>query len=190
MHILLCYIQKMYKKKFSVSKKPRIFATQTIDMNNIAHYDSPLGSITLASNDMALVGLWFDGQRYFGDTQGVLTESPVFNETRRWLDIYFSGREPGFVPPLSLQGTDFQQHVWKVLLTIPYGQTVTYGELARRLGCRSAQAVGGAVGHNPISIIVPCHRVVGANGSLTGYAGGLDRKRALLQLEQKNYFAE
>lgn len=169
----------------SVSKKKRIFATQITDMNNIAHYNSPLGSITLASNDMALVGLWFDGQRYFGGTQGVLTESPVFNETRRWLDIYFSGREPGFVPPLSLQGTDFQQHVWKALLTIPYGQTVTYGELARRLGCRSAQAVGGAVGRNPIAIIVPCHRVVGTNGALTGYAAGLDRKHALLQIEQK-----
>ena len=93
------------------------------------------------------------------------------------------------MPPLSLKGTPFQQRVWKELLTIPYGQTVTYGELARRIGCRSAHAVGGAVGRNPISIIVPCHRVVGTDGSLTGYAAGLDRKRALLELEQKIYFA-
>ena len=93
------------------------------------------------------------------------------------------------MPPLSLKGTPFQQRLWEALLTIPYGHTVTYGELARRLGCRSAQAVGGAVGRNPISIIVPCHRVVGTNGNLTGYAAGLDRKRTLLELEQKIYFA-
>ena len=159
-------------------------------MNYIAHYDSPLGDITLASDGRALAGLWYDGQKYFGSTLGPLTslpaQLPVFDEACRWLDIYFSGREPDFIPPLSLRGTPFQQRVWKELLTIPYGQTVTYGELARRLGCRSAQAVGGAVGRNPISIIVPCHRVIGTNGSLTGYAGGLDRKQALLRLEQKN----
>ena len=157
-----------------------------------AHYDSPLGDITLASNGEALIGLFFDGQKHFGSTFGAAERAalPIFEETRRWLDVYFSRREPGFMPPLSLRGTSFQQHVWEKLLTIPYGQTVTYGELARRLGCRSAQAVGGAVGRNPIAIIVPCHRVVGANGSLTGYAAGLDRKRALLELEQKNYFAK
>ena len=179
-------------------------------MNYTAHYDSPLGGITLASDGRALTGLWFltssvfdnkvfgspsgcDGQKHFGSTLGSLAslpaQLPVFDDTRRWLDIYFSGREPDFIPPLSLKGTPFQQRVWKELHTIPYGHTVTYGELARRLGCRSAQAVGGAVGRNPISIIVPCHRVVGANGSLTGYAGGLDRKRALLELERKIYFA-
>ena len=134
-----------------------------------------------------------DGQRHFGSTLVCNEELrvknedisllPFFDEVRRWLDIYFSGHEPDFMPPLSLTGTAFQQRVWKELLTIPYGQTVTYGELARRLGCRSAQAVGGAVGRNPISIIVPCHRVIGANGNLTGYAGGLDKKRALLTLE-------
>lgn len=156
-------------------------------MNYNTHYDSPLGDITLASDGQALTGLWFDGQKHFGSTLGTQAslpaKPPVFVETRRWLDIYFSGREPDFLPPLSLKGTPFQQRVWKELLTIPYGHTVTYGELARRLGCRSAQAVGGAVGRNPISIIVPCHRIVGADGSLTGFAAGLDRKRALLKIE-------
>ena len=162
-------------------------------MNHTAHYDSPLGDITLAGDGRALIGLFFDGQKNFGSTIDIEATASaklaVFDETRRWLDIYFSGREPDFMPPLSLRGTPFQQRVWEALLTIPYGQTVTYGELAHRLGCRSAQAVGGAVGRNPISIIVPCHRVVGTNGSLTGYAAGLDRKRALLELEQKIYFA-
>lgn len=161
-------------------------------MNCTLHYDSPLGGITLASDGQALTGLWFDGQKHFGNTIGTQAalpaELPIFDEARRWLDIYFSGCKPDFMPPLLLRGTSFQQRVWEALLTIPYGHTVTYGELAHQLGCRSAQAVGGAVGRNPISIIVPCHRIVGANGSLTGYAGGLDRKRALLQLEQKNYF--
>ena len=163
-------------------------------MDYTAHYDSPLGGITLASNGSALTGLWFDGQKHYGSALASQyeerTDLPTFDATLRWLDIYFSGRNPDFNPPLLLRGTTFQQRVWETLLTIPYGETVTYGELARRLGVRSAQAVGGAVGHNPISIIVPCHRVVGANGALTGYAGGLDRKRALLQLEQKNYFAD
>ena len=175
------------------------------NMNYTAHYDSPLGGITLASDGRALTGLWFltssvfdnkvfgspsgcDGQKHFGSTLGPLAslpaQLPVFDEACRWLDIYFSGRKPDFIPPLSLKGTPFQQRVWKELLTIPYGQTVTYGELARRLGCRSAQAVGGAVGHNPISIIVPCHRVLPATGTLGGYAGGRSRKQALLQLEK------
>ena len=162
-------------------------------MEYTAHYDSPLGGITLASDGEALTELWFNGQKHFGSTLGSLAslpaQLPVFDDTRRWLDIYFSGRNPNFMPPLSLKGTPFLQRVWKELHTIPYGQTVTYGELAHQLGCRSAQAVGGAVGRNPIAIIVPCHRIVGTNGSLTGYAGGLDRKRALLQLEQKIYFA-
>ena len=164
------------------------------NMDHTAHYDSPLGGIKLASDGKALTGLWFDGQKYFGSTLCTATSTlgrtqgyapTVFDETRRWLDIYFSGNKPDFMPPIILCGTPFQQRVWEVLLTIPYGQMVTYGELARRLGCRSAQGVGGAVGRNPISIIVPCHRVVGVDGSLTGYAGGLDRKRALLALEQK-----
>lgn len=163
------------------------------DMYYTSHYYSPLGGITLASDGQVLVGLWFDGQKYFGSMLGMQHEEhaalSVFEEVRRWLDKYFSGHEPEFIPPLALKGTLFQQRVWEALLTIPYGKTLTYGELARRLGCRSAQAVGGAVGHNPISIIVPCHRVVGSDGSLTGYAAGIDRKRALLELEQKIYFA-
>ena len=158
-------------------------------MNYTSCYHSPLGNITLASDGRALLGLWFDGQRHFGSTLGVqapsLTELSIFDDTRRWLDTYFSGRKPDFTPSLSLHGTAFQQRVWETLLAIPYGRLVTYGELASRLGICSAQAVGGAVGRNPISIIVPCHRVVGAGGSLTGYAGGLDRKRALLQMEKK-----
>ena len=191
-----------------MSRKVCTFVVE--NMNHIAHYDSPLGDITLVSDGQALTGLWFltssvsdnkvfgspsgcDGQPHFGSTIGTQAtlpaELPIFDEARRWLDIYFSGREPDFMPPLLLRGTSFQQRVWEALLTIPYGQTVTYGELAHQLGCRSAQAVGGAVGRNPIAIIVPCHRIVGTNGSLTGYAGGLDRKRALLQLEQKIYFA-
>lgn len=170
-------------------------------MDYTAHYNSPLGGITLASDGQALTGLWLDGQKHFGSTLGMKaaspatgrtqeyspTKIPVFDKTRRWLDIYFSGREPDFKPALSLRGTPFQQRVWEMLLTIPYGQTVTYGGLARRLDCHSAQAVGGAVGRNPISIIVPCHRVVGSDGSLTGYAAGLDRKRALLQLESHKF---
>ena len=158
----------------------------------IHHYASPLGGITLASDGQALTGLWFDGQKYFGDTlekQAVEAEAPVFDQADRWLALYFSGREPDFTPPLRLKGTPFRMAVWDALLAIPYGQTVTYGEIARHLAEKtgakavSAQAVGGAVGHNPISLIVPCHRVVGADGSLTGYAGGLERKRRLLALE-------
>lgn len=161
-------------------------------MSYTTHYDSPLGGITLASDGKALTGLWFDGQKYFGSILGCEAspaEFPVFDDTRRWMDVYFSGRQPDFMPPLALHGTAFQQRVWDSLRAIPYGGTATYGELARRLGVGSAQAVGGAVGHNPIALVVPCHRVVGSGGALTGYAAGLDRKQALLQLEQKNYFA-
>lgn len=157
-------------------------------MGYTEYHDSPLGKITLASDGQALTGLFFEGQRYFGSTLGAHHEDcpslPVFDDARRWLDEYFAGQEPDFTPPLSLRGTVFQQRVWRELLAIPYGATTSYCELAKRLGVRSAQAIGGAVGRNPISIIVPCHRVVGADGSLTGYAGGLDRKRALLQLER------
>ena len=153
----------------------------------IAHYSSPLGSMTLASDGTALTGLWFNGQKYFADTlkevQTLNPNLPIFDLTRQWLDIYFSGKEPTFTPPLLLQGSPFRKQVWQFLLEIPYGRTMTYGELARKLQCKSAQAVGGAVGHNPISIIIPCHRVIGADGSLTGYAGGVERKASLLKLE-------
>lgn len=158
-----------------------------------SYYDSPLGGIMTASDGEKLTGLWFDGQKYFPETmnQNIRnTDLPIFEETRQWLDLYFSGKEPAFTPPFSLHSTPFRQSVWEILLTIPYGKTVTYGEIAAMLAKKkgllrmSAQAVGGAVGHNPISLIIPCHRVVGTDGSLTGYAGGLERKRWLLALEK------
>jgi len=156
-------------------------------MQYTAHYDSPFGSITLASDGASLVGLWFDGQKYFAATLEEEHEQkslPVFQETRRWLELYFSGKNPDFLPPLAPKATPFRKKVWDVLLSIPYGETMTYGAIARRIGMeKAAHAVGGAVAHNPISVIVPCHRVVGASGSLTGYAGGVDRKAKLLALE-------
>jgi len=160
-------------------------------MQYTAHYASPFGPITLASDGTSLVGLWFDGQKYFAATLEDAHKQkslPVFEEARRWLDIYFSGKEPDFLPPLAPKATPFRKKVWDILLSIPYGQTMTYGEIAKAIAREqssrmSAQAVGGAVGHNPISIIVPCHRVVGTNGSLTGYADGIDKKVQLLTLE-------
>lgn len=162
-------------------------------MTYIDRYHSPLGDITLASNGEALTGLWFEGQKYFGDTlssQQEEKELPVFEETKRWLDIYFQGKTPDFTPPLLLETTPFRRAVGEIMLSIPYGQTMTYGEIAERIATQrgipklSAQAVGGAVGHNSISIIIPCHRVVETNGSLTGYAGGIDKKIKLLRLEK------
>lgn len=213
-------------------------------MTYTAHSNSPLGGITLASDGHALTGLWFDGQKHFPATYRDRTSEdsdlPVFKQTQKWLDIYFAGECPDFIPPLAPQGTLFQQKIWELLLAIPYGKTMTYGEIARQYAgmCHdaslqgtalhgatiqrasthgaslhsttspdsllhdtspqdatlknmsqptksmSAQAVGGAVGHNPVSLIIPCHRVIGANGSLTGYAGGLERKKYLLELEQ------
>lgn len=157
------------------------------------HYQSPLGGILLAGDETGLTGLWFDGEKYFADhldPEHVEKDLPLFRETKRWLDIYFSGSEPGFMPPLHMTGSLFQLAVWEILRKIPYGSTTTYGEIARMIAAQkglhrmSAQAVGGAVGHNEISIIVPCHRVVGANGSLTGYAGGISKKAKLLALEK------
>lgn len=159
------------------------------------HYLSPFGGITIASNGKALTGLWFDGQKYFGDTLPEYHEAgnlSVFEEAKRWLDIYFSGKAPDFTPPLCMDTTPFRRIVWNILLTIPYGHTMTYGEIAHKIAKKnglpqmSAQAVGGAVGHNPISLIIPCHRVVGTNGSLTGYAGGIEKKVKLLALEKVN----
>lgn len=147
---------------------------------------SPLGNILLSADEVGLTGLWFDGGRYYADTlpeEHVERETPILMDTKRWLDVYFTGREPDFTPPLHPTGSPFRQAVWQLLLEIPYGQTTTYGAL---LGDgASARAVGGAVGRNPISIIVPCHRVIGADGSLTGYAGGVDRKIRLLALERQ-----
>lgn len=158
----------------------------------IYHYASPLGKITMASNGTELVGLWIDGQKHFASTlKGEIAEKSlsVFDETIKWLDVYFSGKNPGFTPPLLITGTPFRKAVCEILLSIPYGQTVTYGEIADEIATQSgiskmsAQAVGGAVGCNPVSIIVPCHRVVGTNGNLTGYAGGIDKKLWLLKSE-------
>lgn len=169
-------------------------------MQYISHYASPVGNILLAADNTGLTGLWFEGQKYFAlslDKEHEEKEIPLFEEVKQWLDIYFSGKEPDFTVPLHFTGTSFQNEVWEILCTIPYGQTMTYGEIAKQIAVRkglphmSAQAVGGAVGHNEISIIVPCHRVVGADGSLTGYAGGIDKKIKLLQLEKadmKSFF--
>lgn len=158
-----------------------------------SEYTSPLGGILLAADEVGLRGLWFDGQKYFArdlPDERTERETPVLSEVKRWLDLYFGGQEPDFLPPLHPVGTPFRQAVWEILLRIPYGKTVTYGEISKQLAEKmglermSAQAVGGAVGHNEISIIIPCHRVVGSNGSLTGYAGGINRKIKLLELER------
>lgn len=163
-------------------------------------YQSPLGKILLAADEIGLTGLWFEGEKYYAwnlDANHEEKELPVFPEAKRWLDLYFSGREPDFMPPMHMLGTAFQKEVWEILLTIPYGETTTYGEIAAKIAAKrglahmSAQAVGNAVGRNELSILIPCHRVVGANGSLTGYAGGIDKKMALLKLEgayKKEYF--
>lgn len=157
------------------------------------HYTSPLGIITLAGNGESLTGLWFDGQKNFSHkliSESIESELPIFTQTCNWLDIYFSGRIPDFIPPISLNTTPFRKAVYDILLTIPYRHTMTYGEIANIIAKQngvermSARSVGGAVGHNPVSIIIPCHRVVGADGSLNGYAGGLDRKIELLKLEK------
>lgn len=154
-------------------------------------YASPVGLLTIAGGGESITGLWIENQKYFGDITGCKTygnDLPVFQKTREWLDFYFSGKEPDFMIPLHPKGGAFRQAVWEILRAIPYGNVITYGEIAKRLekssGKRvSAQAVGGAVGHNPISILIPCHRVVGTNGSLTGYAGGIGKKAWLLTLE-------
>ncbi len=162
-------------------------------MQYTSRYASPLGSILLAADDIGLVGLWFEGQKYFAHGLAKTHEEkeiPLFATAKRWLDIYFSGQQPQFTMPLHFIGTAFQKEVWALLCAIPYGQITTYGAIAKQLAAKrglpqmSAQAVGGAVGHNKISIIVPCHRVVGKNGSLTGYAGGIDKKAELLRLEK------
>ena len=157
-------------------------------------YASPLGTLTLASDGENLTGLWIAGQKYFA--AGTPTnlpardDLPVFTQARDWLDCYFAGERPAANElPLAPQGSAFRQSVWRILCEIPYGQTVTYGEITKRLGVRSAQAVGGAVGHNPISIIIPCHRVLGSDGSLTGYAGGMDKKIWLLAHEGAQFRA-
>ena len=148
------------------------------------HYESPLGGIVITSDGEALTGLRFDRQQTVGGTC-----LPVFEQTKKWLDIYFSGEDPGFTPLLRMESTAFRKMVWEILLTIPYGETMSYGEIADMIAVQrgirkmSAQAVGGAVGHNPISLIVPCHRVIGTDGSMVGYGPGIDKKIKLLELE-------
>lgn len=153
-------------------------------------YNSPVGILTLAAEKDTLIGLWLAGQKYFG--QGIPGsvdaaahgEAPAFDAARAWLARYFAGEQPSpHELRLAPMGSDFRQKIWRILCGIPYGETTTYGGIARRIGCKSAQAVGGAVGHNPISIIIPCHRVVGTGGALTGYAGGLEAKKFLLAHE-------
>lgn len=164
-----------------------------ICMMYTTQYTSPLGNMLLAADAIGLTGAWFEGQKYFArslDAEYQERETSVLTDTKRWLDLYFRGIQPDFLPPLHPIGSAFQQSVWEILLQIPYGHTTTYGEIARQIAQKqgisrmSAQAVGGAVGHNPISILIPCHRVVGTNGSLTGYAGGIEKKIQLLTLEK------
>ena len=156
----------------------------------IFHKPSPVGMLTLSSDGAALTGLWLDGQKYFGvGLSDTVKENdlPVFEQASAWLDAYFAKAPLPALPPLAPQGSPFRQAVWRLLLEIPYGTVTTYGALARTLRGQgisaAAQAVGGAVGHNPISILIPCHRVVGSDGSLTGYAGGVANKQFLLELE-------
>lgn len=156
------------------------------------YYDAPLGEMIMVSDGTMLTNLVFEWQKYYESEvpeDSIEKSLPIFDDTARWLDIYFSGIEPDFTPAISLKGSEFRKEVWDILMGIPYGEVTTYGEIAKQIAKKrgisrmSAQAVGGAVGHNPISIIVPCHRVVGANGNLTGYAGGLEKKVELLRLE-------
>jgi len=160
-------------------------------LKHLARYSSPLGSMILQETDGSLSGAWFEGQKYFPlNLQGDYIFSPLLNSAALWLDAYFNGQKPQPFAPLQPEGSPFQRLIWRKLLLIPYGSVTTYGMLAasaaEELGLprMSAQAAGGAVGRNPISVFIPCHRVIGANGFLTGYAGGLDKKEALLTLER------
>ena len=148
-------------------------------------YTSPIGKMMIASDGEAICGVWFYDQKHFPSTDFIVNDDlAIFNKATGWLDDYFKGKNPQVDFKLKAQGSQFRQRVWKILSEIPYGETMTYGEIASRISpTMSPQAVGGAVGHNPISIMVPCHRVLGSNGKLTGYAGGIDRKIALLRME-------
>lgn len=162
-------------------------------MEYTCEYASPIGRLLLSCDSSGLTGVWFEGQRYFARTLGThvdAPEHPILQQACRWLDAYFQNDTPAPLPPLHPRGTEFQRVVWQFLLQIPLGHTTTYGQLSEQVkkhlgkAHMSAQAIGSAVGHNPLSILIPCHRVLGADGSLTGYAGGLERKEALLSLEK------
>ncbi|MBR1420316.1 MAG: methylated-DNA--[Selenomonadaceae bacterium] len=148
-------------------------------------FESPIGKIFIASDGESLTGLWFENQKFFPKNLGDEIDLEIFDQTIDWLEIYFSGKNPEFTPRIKIEGTDFQKKVWKYLQQIPFGKVETYGNIAKNLKT-SARAVGNAVARNPISIIIPCHRVIGANGKLTGYAGGIDRKNFLLELESRS----
>jgi len=180
----------------------KFYIEMGIIMQFTTTYQSPLGKMLLAGDEIGLTGIWFDGGKYFAaglEAEHKDKDLPLFEHVKLWLDIYFKGKKPDFMPALHMQGSPFQLSVWNILLQISYGDTMTYGDiakiLARQRGLKkmAAQAVGGAVGHNKISIIVPCHRVIGVDGNLTGYGGGIDRKKYLLTLEgvelnnEKNY---
>ena len=155
-------------------------------MEHTAYYTSPVGNILIAATDKGLCGLWFENQKYYASSLRDFKEDkedPVLKETVRWLDIYFKKEIPDFTPPLDMIGTPFQVRIWEELLTVPYGQTASYKDIAERVFCTSYRAVAQAVARNPVSIIVPCHRIIKADGSLSGYAGGPKIKRQLLQLE-------
>lgn len=164
-------------------------------MQHTTHYQSTLGDILITADDLGLTGLWFEGEKHYkeiSDTQHEKKNTTILKQATEWLTVYFGGEKPDFCPPIHMLGTPFQLLVWELLLKIPYGETITYGEIARKIAVlkgiekMSAQAVGGAVGHNKIPIIIPCHRVVGTNNSLVGYTGGIDKKIKLLTLEKVN----
>ncbi len=168
---------------------------EELNMIYTAQYESPVGKILLAAKEQKLIGLWWEGQKYFlaglREKMEKAVDFPILVKTKRWLDAYFAGRKPKIEElEVELMGTDFRKAVWKILMKIPYGEVVTYQDIAKEFAKQeerknmSAQAVGGAVGHNPISIIIPCHRVIGSDGSLTGYAGGIDKKAYLLKHEK------
>jgi methylated-DNA-[protein]-cysteine S-methyltransferase len=164
-------------------------------MEYIYKMQSPVGALTVSSDGVNILGLWIEGQKYFSATLGgefLERRLPIFVEVERWLEKYFLGKEPDFMPSLAPQGSAFQKTIWNILCKIPYGQTTTYSEIAKQYELQnknkrtSARATGNAISHNPISILIPCHRVIGKNGDLTGYAGGLDIKRKFLQIEKIN----
>ena len=159
-------------------------------MKRVGYYDSVLGRMLMIAEEEAICGLYFEGQRYYPQdlNECVKEDDDTLNSCRRWLDEFFSGKEPSFIPKLQLSGTAFQKKVYETLLKIPYGKTISYKRLGEMMALQSysCQAIGSAVGHNPISLIVPCHRVIGADGSLKGYAGGIERKRYLVEMERRS----